>query len=121
MRDGIILTDKDSSVTVNQYSYCELIKWLIVEYAGISYHEASTCVEQHISFFESICAPIDVALEEHNWPYYYTAMDIYFGGHLRAEPVQTPPDTLAGLALYKRLEMDILRKHNLKEPFIWEE
>ena len=54
MRDNITLSDGKDTIIVNQRSYCELIKWLIVKYTGVSYQEAAACVEQHISFFEGL-------------------------------------------------------------------
>ena len=89
MRDNIVLSDGTETIVVNQLSYCELIKWLIVKYTGVSYQEAAACVEQHISFFD-------------------------------AEPVLPPPDTPERLGLYEKIEENILREHNLKEPIIWE-
>ena len=120
MRDGLVLTDGDGTVTINQRSYCELIKWLIVEYAGVSYQEASACVELRAPFFESICTPEDAALESHYWPYYYAAMDMFFGGQIYAKPVLPPPDTPEGFELYEKIEADILREHNLKDPVRWD-
>ena len=45
VRDGIVLKDMDTQVTFNQYSFCELVKHLMVELVGISYEEASKRVE----------------------------------------------------------------------------
>ncbi len=120
MRDNIILSDGKDTIIVNQLSYCELIKWLIVKYAGVSYQEANACVEQRISFFERIDNFLSASLESHDWPYYYTAMDLFFGGHIHAEPVLPPPDTPEGLDLYEKIEADILQERKLKEPIIWE-
>ena len=120
MCDNIILSDGKDTIIVNQRSYCELIKWLIVRYAGVSYQEAAACVEQRIPFFEGIDNFLSASLEGHDWPYYYTAMDMFFGGHIHAKPVLPPPDTSEGLDLYEKIEADILQEHNLKEPIIWE-
>ena len=120
MRDNIVLSDGTETIVVNQLSYCELIKWLIVKYTGVSYQEADSCVEQHIPFFEGIDNFLSASLESHSWPYYYTAMDLFFGGHTHAKPVLPPPDTPERLGLYEKIEENILREHNLKEPIIWE-
>lgn len=120
MRDNITLSDGKDTIIVNQRSYCELIKWLIVRYAGVSDQEAAACVEQRIPFFEGIDNFLSAALESHGWPYYYTAMDMFFGGHIHARPVLPPPDTPEGLELYETIEDGILREHDLKEPIIWE-
>ncbi len=118
MRDGIVLSDGEENVIVNQRSYCELIKWLIVEYTGVSYQEASGCVEQRLPFFESINSVLDAALESHDWPYYYTAMRMYFG-HAPVKTILPPPDQPEGLSLYQKIEADILDHHHLSEPIIW--
>ena len=120
MRDNIVLSDGTDTIVVNQLSYCELIKWLIVKYTGVSYQEAAACVEQHIPFFEGIDNFLSASLESHSWPYYYTAMDLFFGGHIHAQPVLPPPDTPERLGLYEKIEESILREHSLKEPIIWE-
>ena len=46
VRDGIVFKDEDGQVIFNQYSFCELVKHLLVELVGISYEEASRIVER---------------------------------------------------------------------------
>ena len=41
VRDGIVLKEEDDQVIFNQYSFCELVKRLLVEMVGISYAEDS--------------------------------------------------------------------------------
>lgn len=118
MKDVIVVTDKEYKIIINQYSYYELVKWLIVEYAGVSYEEASICISRHRDYFESIDTVSDALLEEHDWPYYYLAMTLYFGDSTNAKPVKIPPDTPEGRKIYKEIEDRILLEHNLKEPFI---
>ena len=36
VRDEIVLKDKDGQVTLNKYSFCELVKHLMEELVGIS-------------------------------------------------------------------------------------
>ncbi len=38
--------DEDDQVIFNQYSFCELVKHLLVALVGISYEEASQIVER---------------------------------------------------------------------------
>ena len=40
VRDGLVFKDEDGQVIFNQYSFCELVKHLLVELVGISYEEA---------------------------------------------------------------------------------
>ena len=46
VRDGLVFKDEDGQVIFNQYSFCELVKHLLVELVGISYEEASQIVER---------------------------------------------------------------------------
>ncbi len=46
VRDGLVFKDEDGQVIFNQYSFCELVKRLLVELVGISYEEASQIVER---------------------------------------------------------------------------
>ena len=39
VRDGLVFKDEDGQVIFNQYSFCELVKHLLVELVGISYEE----------------------------------------------------------------------------------
>lgn len=119
MKDGIVVTDGDEMMIVNQYSYCELVKWLIVEYVGVSYAQASVRVNEYIDYFASIQTISEVDFETHDWPYYYLAMTFYYGDYRKAKPIKPEPNTPEGLALYEKIEADILDKHDIKEPFIW--
>ena len=46
VRDGLVFKDENGQVIFNQYSFCELVKHLLVELVGISYEEASQTVER---------------------------------------------------------------------------
>ena len=39
VRDGLVFKDENRQVIFNQYSFCELVKHLLVELVGISYEE----------------------------------------------------------------------------------
>ena len=41
VRDGLVFKDEDGQVIFNQYSFCELVKRLLVELVGISYEDPS--------------------------------------------------------------------------------
>ena len=122
MRDHILVSDGKNTVIVNQRSFCELIKWLLVEYLGVSYEAASLRVEEKADFFASLDNVMSAALESHNWPYYYTALDLYLGGHGPAQAeagILPSPNTPEGLDLYVDIERTILIAHHLKEPIEW--
>ena len=68
VRDGLVFKDEDGQVIFNQYSFCELVKHLLVELVGISYAEASQTVER-----SPLAAPVadalGVAVFSHDLPY----------------------------------------------------
>ena len=65
LRDGLVFKDEDGQVIFNQYSFCELVKHLLVELVGISYEEASQIVER-----SPLAAPVanvmGVAISSHD-------------------------------------------------------
>lgn len=114
--------DRGEKVIINPKSFRELIKWLIVEYVGVSYEKASVSVEQRTPYFEGINSLKDAYFVGHDWPYFYTAMDIYFGGHghdIDVFLINERPDAPGGLELYGKIEKAILCEHDLKEPVVW--
>lgn len=80
LRDGLVFKDEDGQVIFNQYSFCELVKHLLVELVGISYEEASQIVER-----SPLAAPvdnaIDVAIFSHDLPYYWAMFSYYGNGY----------------------------------------
>ena len=73
VRDGLVFKDEDGQVIFNQYSFCELVKHLLVELVGISYAEASQTVER-----SPLAAPVadalGVAVFSHDLPYYWLCL-----------------------------------------------
>ena len=120
MKDNVVVSDGNNTVVVNLQSYCELLKWLIVEYIGVSYDEASIGIEKHRDYFEDFdMSIISVSLESHDWPYYFAAMSLYFGDYHKAISIIIPPCTSEGTELYREIEKRILNEHGLNEPFEW--
>ena len=85
VRDGLVFKDEDGQVIFNQYSFCELVKHLLVELVGISYEEASQIVER-----SPLAAPVanvmGVAIFSHDLPYYWAmffTMGTVIGGRTR--------------------------------------
>ena len=116
VRDGLVFKDEDGQVIFNQYSFCELVKHLLVELVGISYEEASQIVERS-PLAEPVTDALGVAIFSHDLPYYW-AMFFYYGNGYwwgdKGIPAQ-PEDMDA----YEALENKIMEKYHLKEPFIW--
>ena len=70
VRDGLVFKDEDGQVIFNQYSFCELVKHLLVELVGISYEEASQTVERS-PLAEPVADTMGVAVFSHDLPYYW--------------------------------------------------
>ena len=77
VRDGLVFKDENGQVIFNQYSFCELVKHLLVELVGISYEEASQIVDRS-PLAEPVADAMGVAMFSHDLPYYW-AMFFYYG------------------------------------------
>ena len=112
--DGLVFKNDDGQVIFNQYSFCELVKHLMVELAGISYEEAYQIVERS-PLADPVSDAMGVAIFSHDLPYYWSMFFYYGNGYwLKGIPAQ-PEDMDA----YEALEKKIMEKYNLKEPIIW--
>ena len=115
VRDGLVFKDEDGQVVFNQYSFCELVKRLLVELVGISYEEASQIVERS-PLAASVSNVMAVAVFSHDLPYYW-AMSFYYGnGYWWEKGIPAQPEDMDA---YEALEKKIMEKYHLKEPFIW--
>ena len=115
VRDGLVFKDENGQVIFNQYSFCELVKHLLVELVGISYEEASQIVERS-PLVEPVTDTMEVAIFSHELPY-YCAMLLYYGnGYWWEKGIPAQPEDMDA---YEALEKKIMEKYDLKEPFIW--
>ena len=117
VRDGLVFKDEDGQVIFNQYSFCELVKHLLVELVGISYEEASQTVERS-PLAEPVTDALGVAIFSHDLPYYW-AMFFYSGNGywLGDKGIPAQPEDMAA---YDSLAKKIMEKYDLQEPFEWE-
>ena len=115
VRDGLVFNDEDGQVIFNQYSFCELVKHLLVELVGISYEEASQTVER-APLAEPVADAVGVAIFSHELPYYW-AMLLYYGNGYWQKGIPAQPEDVD---TYEALEKKIMEKYHLKEPFIWD-
>ena len=107
---------EDGQVIFNQYSFCELVKHLLVELVGISYEEASQIVGRS-PLAEPVTNVMRVAIFSHDLPYYW-AMFFYYGNGYWWEDKGIPAQP-EDMDSYEALEKRIMEKYHLKEPFIW--
>ena len=112
--DGLVFKNDDGQVIFNQYSFCELVKHLMVELAGISYEEAYQIVERS-PLADPVSDAMGVAIFSHDLPYYW-AMFFYYGNGCWLKGIPAQPEDMDA---YEALEKKIMEKYNLKEPFIW--
>ena len=117
VRDGLVFKDEDGQVIFNQYSFCELVKRLLVELVGISYEEASQIVERS-PLAEPVTDALGAAIFSHDLPYYWAMFFYYGNGYwLGDKGIPAQPEDMDA---YFALEKQIMEKHHLKEPFEWE-
>ena len=116
VRDGLVFKDEDGQVIFNQYSFCELVKRLLVELVGISYEEASQIVERS-PLAEPVTDALGVAIFSHDLPYYWAMFFYYGNGYwLGDKGIPAQPEDMDA---YEILENRIMEKYHLKEPFIY--
>ena len=115
VRDGLVFKDEDGQVIFNQYSFCELVKHLLVELVGISYEEASQTVER-APLAEPVAYAVGVARFSHDRPYYWAMFFCYGNGYWWEKGIPAQPENMDA---YEALEKKIMEKYHLKEPFEW--
>ena len=116
VRDGLVFKDEDGQVIFNQYSFCELVKRLLVKLVGISYEEASQIVERS-PLAEPVTDALGVAIFSHDLPYYWAMFFYYGNGYwLGDKGIPAQPEDMDA---YETLENKIMEKYHLKEPFIY--
>ena len=109
VRDGIVLKEEDDQVIFNQYSFCELVKRLLVELVGISQ------IVERSPLVEPVTDTMEVAIFSHELPY-YCAMLLYYGNGYWQKGIPAQPEDMDA---HEALEKKIMEKYDLKEPFIW--
>ena len=115
VRDGLVFKDENRQVIFNQYSFCELVKHLLVELVGISYEEASQIVDRS-PLAEPVDNAMDVAIFSHDRPYYWAMFFCYGNGYWWEKGIPAQPEDMDA---YQALEKKIMEKYHLKEPFEW--
>ena len=93
VRDGLVFKDEDGQVIFNQYSFCELVKHLLVELVGISYEEASQIVERS-PLAEPVADAMGVAIFSHDLPYYWAMFFYYGNGYWWEKGIPAQPEDM---------------------------
>lgn len=114
VKDGQIFEDEYGITIFNQYSFCELVKHLLVEYVGISYEEASRTVEGS-TLVKPVFDTLGVAVISHDIPYFWAMLAYYGNGYWQGDSgIPAEPEDMDA---YFALEERILEEYHLKEPF----
>ena len=101
VRDGLVFKDENGQVIFNQYSFCELVKHLLVELVGISYEEASQTVER-APLAEPVADAVGVAIFSHDRPYYWAMFFYYGNGYWWEKGIQRSQRIWMPMKLWKR-------------------
>ncbi len=110
LQDNIVLQDGSGKIVFHQYSFCELLKHLLVSYVGITYAEASDAVENsHLSKPAESAA--EAGLLGHEYAYYW-AMSLYYGNMFWEKGIPVQSDDLA---VYFELENRIIKRYHLND------
>ncbi len=115
LKDSVIFEYENGTLTVNQYSFCEIMKHIMVNYVNISYDEASKIVDNS-GFVEPIKDVMEAALLSHELEYYW-AIGLYYKDELFEKGICEEPENFDE---YFAFLDDIMKKYNLKEPFEWD-
>ena len=111
--DGLIFTDDEDKVIFNHHSFCELIKHIMVKYAGKTFEEADLLVRN--SFLMNEPESYDhVVFYTHELQFHW-AMLIAHGDMYWLKGI--PSDYNDFNDSYLTWEKDIMTQYNIKESY----
>ncbi|MDH6307972.1 hypothetical protein M2451_002491 [Dysgonomonas sp. PFB1-18] len=117
LKDDLLYTDEKTGeqVVFNHYSFCELIKWIIVRYASKTYKDANELVNKSVLVNEPE-SYLSVTLITHELEYHW-AMIVAHGDMYWQRGI--PSDFKKFSDEYSEWEKEIIKSYNLKEPYIY--
>jgi hypothetical protein len=117
LKDGLLYTDEKTGdqVIFNHYSFCELIKWIIVRYASKTYKEANELVNKSFLIDEPE-SYMSVALTTHELEYHW-AMTVAHGDMYWLRGIKSDYNDF--FDEYSEWEKKIIKNYNLKESYIY--
>ena len=111
VRDGLVFYDGNKKIIFNQFSFCEYVKWNIVRFAGKTYEEADTIVNESNLAREAERAG-EVYYLIHEIEYHWAMLLVYGNMYwLHGVPYPEPCSNEE----YVIWESEISEKYNLKE------
>ncbi|MFI1770335.1 hypothetical protein [Thalassobellus citreus] len=111
LQDNLPFKDEDESLVFNHYSFCELIKHIMVKYGKISYHEADKKLKQ--SFLINMPKTLEDVYELTHELEYHWAMLLVHGNIYWTKGI--PSDFNNFKDEYLAWEKGIIKKYNLKK------
>lgn len=116
-KDGLRFRDEESEdeVIFNYYSFCEILKWIIVKYADRTYEEADCLVRKH-PVSEVPKSFSEVTLITHELEYHW-AMLIAHGNMYWLRGIASDFNSFSDE--YFEWEDSIRKRYQLKEPYTY--
>lgn len=113
LKDNLKFEDKTEGVIFNHYSFCELIKHIIIKYGNVSYTEADKRVNN--SFLYNLPTSIDdIAYFSHELEFHW-AMLVLYGNMYWLKGI--PSDFNDFKEEYLAWGIEIKRQYKLKESY----
>ncbi|MFC5048387.1 hypothetical protein ACFSTE_13620 [Aquimarina hainanensis] len=109
--------DDTEGVIFNHYSFCEIIKHIMVQYGNITYQEADKKLKNHF-LIEIPKSKDDVEFLGHELEFHW-AMHVLYGDMYWTKGI--PSDFNNFKEEYLIWEAKIRVKHNLKKPYLYYE
>ncbi len=115
LRDNLRFEDATEGVIFNHYSFCEIIKHIMVQYGGITYQEADKKLKNHF-LYEEPKSLDDIYYTTHELEFHW-AMLIAHGHMYWLKGI--PSDFNEFKEEYLTWQAEIRKKHKLKEPYTY--
>lgn len=112
LKDNLRFEDDTEVVVFNHYSFCELIKHIMVQYGKITYEVASEKIEQ--TFLYERPSINELSLLEHELEFHW-AMLLVHGDMYWTKGI--PSDFIGFKEEYLNWELSTRQKYNLKVSF----
>ena len=113
LKDNVKFEDDTQGVIFNHYSFCELVKHIMVKYGKVNYKEADEKLQQYF-LIECPKSYEEVTLITHELAYHW-AMLIVYGEMYWTKGI--PSDYIDFKEEYLVWENKIKQQHQLKAPY----
>jgi len=113
LQDGHLFIDGDEKIIFNHYSFCEIIKHIMVKYGSINIKVAQEKISQSY-LYKLPSNPLSVALLSHELLYHW-AMLLIHGEMYWLKGIASDYNNFE--EEYMQWEQHTITKYQLKEPF----